>query len=320
MFTDTRFRPVHPLPSSGSLLGMSSAPVVVFSYKRPEHTRLLLESLLANPEAATTPLFVYCDGPRSADDVAGVTSTRTVVRALVPHATIVERPANLGLARSVISGVTEVCSRFGRVIVLEDDLILSPTYLAFMNAALSRYADTAAVYHVAGYMYPIELPTKNDGVMLPFINSSGGWATWQRAWSHFDVTAHGALDLLSGPERKRFDIDGSYLFSRILEQQLAGKVDSWAIRWYLSVFLRSGLALFPRRSLAQNIGFGDAATHTKSTAAPAILSATAHPVLLESAPSPEVDPRVYQAVRNYLRRDRHLLTRVARRLRSLVGR
>jgi GT2 family glycosyltransferase len=175
--------------------------------------------------------------------------------------TLVERPDNWGLARSVIAGVTEICASRGRVIVLEDDLILSPHFLAYMNEALDLYAEDPRVYQVSGYQFPIPPVGKHDAAFQSFI-SSWGWATWQQAWAHFDPHMTGFARLQADRNlRKSFDLDWAYPFFRMLEHQRQGYVDSWAIRWYLSVFLRGGLTLFPARTLVANGGRDGTGTH-----------------------------------------------------------
>jgi hypothetical protein len=179
---------------------------------------------------------------------------------------IVERETNLGLAHSVIAGTTELANAYGRVIVLEDDLLTSPWFLEYMNRSLRLYADEPRVMQIAGYQFPMALP---PGVpkffFLPFI-SSWGWATWKRAWDHFDANATGWQQLRTDITlRDRFNIDASYPYAQMLESQMLGQsVDSWAIRWWWSVFRQNGIVLYSRTSLVSNKGFGELATHTHS--------------------------------------------------------
>lgn len=279
---------------------MDLAPIAIFTYKRPEHTRRLLTTLLANPEAAQSEIHVYSDGPRSDADEPSVEATRRVVRAFgIPHLHLVERPANVGLARNVIDGVSTLCAARGRVIVLEDDLFLSPTFLAFMNQALERYRDTPEVMHVSGFMYPVRLPKETQAVFLPFISSSG-WATWERAWRHFDAAASGYERLAADPRlRRAFDVDGSFYFFQMLERQRQGRVDSWAIRWYLSIFMRRGLVVHPAASLVENRGFDADATHSTGLLPPH-MRATAQPFRVTVFPEPAVDAAVLSRVRRLL--------------------
>ena len=174
---------------------------------------------------------------------------------------VVERPTNLGLANSVIDGTTRLIREFGRVIVVEDDLVVSPRFLEYMNRALERYQDDDSVMQVSGYMFPIDVAAETDAFFMPF-TTSWGWATWERAWQHFDPDMRGFDALVSDPHlRDSFDLDGAYGYFDMLERQRRGSIDSWAIRWYLSVFIRGGLTLYPARTLVRNIGFDGSGTH-----------------------------------------------------------
>jgi len=291
---------------------MRLAPIVVFTYKRPTHTRQLFESLLANPEISDSQVYVYSDGPKAAVDAPLVEATRAEVRSFaIPRLEVIERTANLGLSRNVIDGVGAVCARHGSAIVLEDDLHLSPTFLAFMNAALDRYREADSVMHVSGYMFPLAPPRGVDAIFLPFINVSG-WATWDRAWRHFDAEASGHARLAEDPAlRRRFDLDDHYYFYEMLEAYRQGRIQSWAIRWYLSMFLVGGLAVYPARSLVENRGYDAAGTNTHSGSAPPHGRATAHPFRAGPLPEPVVDPVLFRRVQRLLARE-HSLPRIVR--------
>jgi hypothetical protein len=224
----------------------------------------MLASLAENPEFTKSPLFIYCDGPRSDLEAAEVAATRKVARSW-PHPckTVIERDRNWGLASSVVAGVTDLCARFGRVVVVEDDLVVSPQFLGFLNSALEHYANEPQVMQISGYMFPVALNTTNEVLLLP-ITSTWGWATWRRAWDNFGVADSEINGLLTDPRKSRaFDLNGSYPYTRRLKQQLRGVTDSWGIRWYLSVFLHGGLVAYPPATLVQNIGHDGSGTHCK---------------------------------------------------------
>lgn len=233
------------------------APIALFTFKRPEHTRRTLEALARNPEFAQSELHIFCDGSRRANEDAAVEATREVARRFEhPNKTLHEAPANRGLAASIIDGVGKLCAEHGRVIVVEDDLVVAPVFLDFLNRALDRYEADERVMQISGHMFPVELPSdQSDAVFLPF-TTSWGWATWQRSWKYFDP-AMKSFDEIAGNRslRKRFNLENSYPYYSMLKKQKSGVIDSWAIRWYLSVFMRDGLALYPRRSLVSNEGF-----------------------------------------------------------------
>ncbi|MDH4329853.1 MAG: hypothetical protein OEV77_15145, partial [Nitrospira sp.] len=236
---------------------VSHAPVALFVYNRPAHTRQTVEALLANTLAGETPLYVFSDAPKSAAASSAVAEVRAYIRTIVgfKSVTIIERETNFGLARSIIDGVTGLCEKHGRVIVVEDDLITSPHFFSYMNDGLTRYEHEDRVMQIAGYMFPMELEILEDALFLPFI-TSWGWATWSRAWQHFDAEARGYQTLAKDRGlRERFDLGGHYRYFKMLQAQQEGKVDSWAIRWYLSVFLLDGLALWPKTTMVRNLGF-----------------------------------------------------------------
>lgn len=242
---------------------MAYAPIALFVYKRPEHTQRTIEALKCCPEFAESPVFVFCDGPRQATDEPAVQKTRSVAReALLTHAQFVESPNNKGLGASIIGGVSQLCSQYGRAIVVEDDLVVAPQFLTFMNTGLEHYAEESRVMQISGHMFPIaDFQKINEAFFLPF-TTSWGWATWVRAWKHFDEHATGWERLEQDPSlRHRFNLSGSFDYFDMLKLQLAGKIDSWAIRWYWSVFMRDGLVLYPPRTLVSNEGFDGSGTH-----------------------------------------------------------
>lgn len=239
------------------------APVVVFAYRRSDHLRNTLTSLMRCDGFGQSPVIVYCDGPRDADETNAVMATRELARTMLgEHAEYHFSEVNLGLSRSVIAGVSDVVERFGRAIVVEDDLELSSAFLTFMNQALDRCANDENVFQVSGYMFDVpELKGTHSALFLPF-TVSWGWATWKRAWDQFDPLASGweALRTDKGL-RRRFNLDGTYDYATMLVRQMAGMRDSWAVRWYWSVFKANGLVLFPPVSLVRNTGFDGSGTH-----------------------------------------------------------
>ncbi len=242
---------------------MSCAPVAVFAYRRPDHLRATLESLVACELFDATPLHVFCDGPRDASEVEMVEATRSVARELLgDRAEYHCAEHNQGLSTSIIGGVGNLLERYGRVIVVEDDLVLHEAFLSFMNEALRRYEGAENVYQVSGYLFDIERSAANRSAFFLPLTVSWGWATWQRAWNRFDAAAGGWQSLASDPDlRRRFNLGGAYDYATMLERQMQGRRDSWAIRWYWSVFRQDGLVLFPPVSFVSNIGFDGSGTH-----------------------------------------------------------
>jgi hypothetical protein len=266
---------------------MSLSPIALFAYNRLDHTRRTLDALRANDLAGQSELFVFSDGPKSAAGQGLVDEVRAYVRSVsgFKSVQIIERPRNLGLAESIISGVGEICACFGRVIVLEDDLVTSQWFLTFMNRALELYRDDARVASVHGYCYPAPAGALPETFFLRGADC-WGWATWSRAWEKFDPNGAGLLDEL---QRRRlcreFDLEGAYPFTRMLQNQIAGRNDSWAIRWHAACFLSGHLTLYPGRSLVENIGQDGTGTHCEPsgefTAAVATRPITVERIALE---------------------------------------
>jgi hypothetical protein len=233
-------------------------PVAVFTYNRPQHTARVLETLSRCARLDECRLHIYCDGPSSLDHTEATEASRRIVRGWARRldADVIERETNAGLARSIVGGVTELCEKYGRVIVIEDDLVVSPDFLDYMLQALDRYEEEANVYQISGHMFQVKHPGGMDTLFVPF-PVTWGWATWKRAWRVFDWEAKGALDALTDPmTRRRFDLDDAYPYSTMLEQRLDGLNQSWGILWVWSVFKVNGLVLHPRRSLVWVGGSG----------------------------------------------------------------
>jgi len=242
------------------------APIALFVYNRPWHTQQTVEALLKNAEAAESDLIIFSDGPKDPKAQKSVAGVRRYLKSISGFRSvkIVGREKNLGLAQSIISGVTEVVNKHGRIIVLEDDLVTSPCFLRYMNDALERYEDEDKVMQISGYIFPVDLDLDEDAIFLP-LTTSWGWGTWKRAWNYFDASAKGYKALRKDRKLRRlFDLDGAYPYFKMLESQLRGKIDSWAIRWYLSVFVDEGLVLFPKKTLVENIGFDGSGRHCNS--------------------------------------------------------
>jgi hypothetical protein len=244
------------------------APVVLFAYRRPDHLRRALDSLAVNPGADQTQLSIYCDGAKSATDREAVELVREIARGvhdsgMFASVRVIERDHNIGLAASVISGVTQILEDHERVIVMEDDLVVSPDFLEYMNQALELYANNEEVISIHGFMYSVP-PVLPQTVFLRGADC-WGWATWRRGWELFEPDSQKLLkELDKSPDRAQFDFDGAFPYRQMLKDQAAGVIDSWAVRWYASAFLANKLTLYPSQSLVENIGQEGSGTHSQS--------------------------------------------------------
>lgn len=246
----------------------SLAPIILFVYNRPDTTAQTLRALRANDLAGVSRLFVFADGAKPEADSAtreAIAAVRQVIRSepWCGEVNFIERTDNLGLAASIIAGVTDIIGRYDRVIVLEDDLITAPGFLTFMNDGLLKYADEPKVFGLTGFKAPSKRPNDANTFFLP-VMSSWSWATWRDRWG---TVSFDGPDLLQKVEARGpvsdLDLNG-YPFGEMLKQQVAGKINSWAIRFYASMFLQERWFMYPSRSLVRNIGFGTAATHTRN--------------------------------------------------------
>lgn len=241
---------------------MQLAPILFFTYNRPEHTLKSLEALKRNLLSDQSELFFFSDGPRNEADSASVNEVRKIIRSVegFKQIHIVENDANKGLAANIIEGVTQVINKYGRVIVLEDDLITSSYFLTFMNEALERYENVSEIAHIQGYCYPnLNVPD----VFLTKWPGSWGWATWASSWCYFNSDGKALLEnILERKLTKTLDFNGKYPYTRMLKRQVDGINNSWAIRWYASLLLMDKLSLNAGKSLVQNIGFDGTGTHS----------------------------------------------------------
>ena len=241
---------------------MNLSPILLFVYNRPAHTRRCIESLLKNSLAVESELFIYADGAKDQTVADEVEEVRQYIRSIqgFKKVTLIERNENWGLARNIIDGVSTQVQKYGKVIVLEDDLVVAPHFLRFMNDALETYQDEPKVGHIQAcdFTQDTSLP---DTFLIKW-TGSWGWATWERAWKHFNPNGKKLLQELEARKLTyTFDFNGKYGFTRMLRRQIEGKNNSWAIRWNASLFLEDILSLNVGRSLVQNEGFDGSGTN-----------------------------------------------------------
>lgn len=292
------------------------APIAVFAFKRPDHLRSTLTALQANPEFSSSPVHVFCDGPRTVAEETDVLAARKVVRMLVPqHAVIIERQVNLGLDRSIISGVTELCDKYGSVIVIEDDLEVAPNFLAYMNAALNRYASESEVMQISGYQFPVSLLGPGSAIFLPY-TTSWGWATWQRAWRQLDLAVPTFSMLRDNAAlRRAFDLDGSYPYFKMLNRSLERPFPNWDIVFYTNVFSMQGVVLHPLVSLVRNNGFDGSGNNCGSFATkPVYFGPGGNSFRLPERPI--IDTVAYAAIKKHLCKESMYLMKIGRGIKA----
>lgn len=237
----------------------SLAPIVLFVYNRPNHTKRTIEALCANHLASESELFIYSDAPKNEGAKADVESVRIYIRNVTgfKKVNIIERTQNFGLVKSIEEGVTEIVKRFGKIIVLEDDLITHFQFLDFLNQALNIYQNDTNVFALTGYsLIPCkETKSSNTSYFLK-IPSTWGWATWENKWIFYNTNVADSEELNYNVKlKKMFNYDNSYNYYKMLANRDGGKVKSWGILWYWNIFKRNGLTLFPTETLVDQIGW-----------------------------------------------------------------
>lgn len=239
------------------------APIALFVYNRPDHTRRTLNFLQQNVLAKESRLFIFSDGPGYQKDQEKVNEVRELVKGLQGFFSveIIERQTNFGLADSIIDGVSRLVKEYGKIIVFEDDLITSPYTLQYFNDALRKYAEEEKVMHIGAYMYPLDAEDLPQTFFYR-IATSWGWATWERAWVQFQPDIHVLIQQFDKKKIFDFSIGGNMNFWKQMLEFRSGKNNSWAIRWYASIFLANGLALHPANSLINNIGHDGSGIHS----------------------------------------------------------
>lgn len=239
------------------------APVAVFAYNRPQHTARALEALARCHRLDECSFHFYLDGPKTPENSSAVADTLHVLESWQPtfNAHLVVRSINLGLASSIVGGVSALLANYGRVIVLEDDLIVEPDFLHYMIECLDRYSAEPAVMQVAALTLQPPSDCPSDIFLLP-VTSTWGWGTWARAWTHFSWTPADLEKQQSDPAwQNRFNINGTFAGNEMLADRLAGKNSSWGILWWYAVSRLNGLVAYPRQSLVRNTGFDGSGTH-----------------------------------------------------------
>ncbi len=298
---------------------MKYSPVALFIFNRPEHTRLALQSLQESELAEKTNLFIFSDGPRTQNDVEKINETRALFDDLKGFKSVqlIAREENRGLANNIVAGVSELLQDHESVIVLEDDLVLSKYFLTYMNDALNKYRDDEQVCSIHGYSFPTQQPLPN----LFFLKGADcwGWATWRNAWASFEPDGKKLLDdILSKGLSHEFDMEGVVAYTQMLRDQVAGKNNSWAIRWHASTFLKNQLCLFSGQSLVNNIGNDNSGQHCETTDAYSTEVAQ-KPINLDDIPVAE-SLEAKEIIKSYYRSIKpSLFSRVVVRLKKELG-
>ena len=232
------------------------APIVLFVYDRPNHTMRTLEALRNNFNADRSNLYIYSDAAKDELSLKKVEEVRAYIKNFkgFKKIEINERPKNFGLAASITSGVTEILDEFGKIIVLEDDLVTSPYFLNFMNKALDYHIDHKNVWHISGWNYPIHDAIQQDYFFTHVMNC-WGWGTWKDRWQNFNIDKKQDIYTWDKAKIREFDLDNSGIFWSQIIANKNNKINTWAVFWYATIFANKALCLNPSQSFVKNIGF-----------------------------------------------------------------
>lgn len=240
--------------------------IALFTYKKLAPLKLAVKALQNNRLANKSKLFIFSDGAKDATDLVQILEVRKFLHQIkgFQELTILESKSNKGLAKSILEGVTSLLKSYPKIIVLEDDLLTSSNFLAYMNQALNFYENVPQVHSISGYSMPIK--TINNYSYSNYFTkraSSWGWATWRDRWMCVDWEVQDYENFKANKkQQKDFNSMGSDM-SSMLAKQMNGNINSWAIRWCFDQFLKKSYTVFPMISKVSNIGFGENATHTK---------------------------------------------------------
>ncbi|SCW87410.1 glycosyltransferase [Mucilaginibacter sp. NFR10] len=296
------------------------APIALFVYNRPDHTRRTISYLQQNLLADESRLYIFCDAAKTDADKPKVEQVRQLVKDVsgFKSVKVILRNHNLGLAESIISGVTQLVYEYGKVIVFEDDLLSSPYTLQYFNDALTKYANQEQVMHIGAYMYNLH-DKKLPETFFYRAATSWGWATWARAWKNFEPDVDKLIAQFDTLKIARFSIEGKMNFWKQIEQFKAGKNNSWAIRWYASIFLKNGLTLNPSQSLIQNIGHDGTGVHSNKEDMYHVQMGRKQ--VTQFPDTIEENEEAYKAIKNFLaNRKGTLLQRIRRFVKQQMGR
>ncbi len=238
-----------------------NAPIILFVYKRLDHTRAVIEALQANPEAKNSELYIFSDAPANDKDEKEVENVRKYIHSLngFRNIVIVERESNYGIEKSELDGVTSVLEKYGKAIVLEDDIQVCNQFLRYMNYCLDEYQNDKNVFTVTGYSFFKTMPENDNIFGFTRSFSAWGWGTWADRWDKLkrNLTKKDVRFVA----KHNISIDNGQDFSYLFMHQYKNDSITWDVAWYYSCFYHDGLTIFPYNSMVNNIGMDGSGIH-----------------------------------------------------------
>lgn len=239
------------------------SPVIIVAYNRDAHFRMTLKALSLNIDAINTMLYCYLDGPKNPDDSIAQEKIIDVINQYKKNFKKVEiiiREYNYGLAKNITEAVTETVSKYGKVIVLEDDIVTSKSFIKFMNNALKFYENNEKIWHIAAHS-EINFEDRKDEIYIWSVMNCWGWATWANRWKYFEKNPEHLINDFSEDMIRDFDLDGCGYFWYQVVANASKRIDTWAIFWYATIFKNNGFCVNPYFSFAKNIGLDGTGVH-----------------------------------------------------------
>jgi len=235
---------------------MNLSPIILFVYNRPWHTKQTIEALQKNELASKSELFIYSEAPKNKEAKEKVNEVRKYIENIngFKKVTIIEREKNFGLAKNIIDGVTKIVNEYGKVIVLEDDLVTSPYFLRFMNDALEFYKDNKQVWSITGFTYPLKIKNYEFSTYLYPRGSSKSWAIWNDRWNNIEfdekkIVKKYGLNFIKHKSKPY----GKDLYTMFLKQ-IDKKINSWAVRYVINQIVNETYTVYPVCSYVKDIG------------------------------------------------------------------
>lgn len=278
---------------------MLKTAIALFAWNRPSHLDQVLSALSGNQEISELPLFVILDGPRCADDVPNIQRCHDAAISFnhARNTTVIQRRSNLGLFDSLTQGISSILLEYDSIVVLEDDIVVSPFFLSYMMQGLSLYRDSSSVASIHAYTPPFSV-SPPESFFLPGADC-WGWATWRHQWKLFRYHAESlAFQIRRRKLASKFNLNNNYDYLAMLDDRAATRNNSWAICWHASCFLAGKLTLYPGRSLVSNIGL-DGSGQNCTVKAGDLFTKTDHRPLSLTPLEPVVSPALFDEYSRY---------------------
>jgi len=240
------------------------APIIIFTYNRLDSLIQTIQYLSKNIDKEYIDLIMFSDSWRNEKDKENVLDIRKYLYSIKGFKSIkiIERKENYGLAKNIIEGVSDIINEYGKVIVLEDDLLTSKNFISYMNQALDFYEEDKQIFSISGYTGKLKsLENLKEDVYLSYRPSSWGWGTWKDQWSEIDWNVTDFDEFINNKQAVKKFNRGGIDMARMLKHCMQGKNHSWAIRWSYAMSKQDKYCVYPKISKIQNIGFGEDATN-----------------------------------------------------------